>query len=181
MNWDAIGAIAELLGAVGVIASLVYLAGQIRHSREQMSQNTLAMKAGAYQQISDGFIASSNIAVSTPGFARVVRSAMANFEGLSEDDGFQFTLWLNNIMRSFDNVYYQYRTGMLEDDRWELHRADIVTLFMSPGVVSWWRSNSPSLTGIDPRMALGTQYQYSSEFVALVEEILGKQPDRVEG
>ncbi len=34
MNWDAIGAIAELLGAVGVIASLVYLATQIRGSRE---------------------------------------------------------------------------------------------------------------------------------------------------
>ena len=29
MNWDAIGAIAELLGAVGVIASLVYLALQV--------------------------------------------------------------------------------------------------------------------------------------------------------
>jgi hypothetical protein len=27
MNWDAIGAIAELLGAVGVIASLVYERG----------------------------------------------------------------------------------------------------------------------------------------------------------
>jgi hypothetical protein len=40
MNWDAIGAIAELLGAIGVIASLVYLATQIRQSREQMSQNT---------------------------------------------------------------------------------------------------------------------------------------------
>jgi len=26
MNWEATGAIAELLGAVGVIASLVYLA-----------------------------------------------------------------------------------------------------------------------------------------------------------
>ncbi len=35
MNWDAIGAIAELLGAIGVIASLVYLA-------RQMSQNTRA-------------------------------------------------------------------------------------------------------------------------------------------
>jgi hypothetical protein len=33
MNWDAIGAIAELLGAIGVIASLVYLATQIRQSR----------------------------------------------------------------------------------------------------------------------------------------------------
>jgi hypothetical protein len=29
MNWDAIGAIAELLGAIGVIASLIYLARQI--------------------------------------------------------------------------------------------------------------------------------------------------------
>ena len=45
MIWDAIGAFAELLGAVGVIASLVYLATQIRQSREQMSQNTRAMRA----------------------------------------------------------------------------------------------------------------------------------------
>jgi len=52
MNWDAIGAIAELLGAIGVIASLVYLATQIRHSREQMGQNTRATRASAYQQFS---------------------------------------------------------------------------------------------------------------------------------
>jgi len=79
-------------------------------------------------------------------------------------------------MRSFDNVYYQYRTGMLEENRWELHRADIVTLFMSPGVVSWWRSNSHNRAGIDPGRAGGTQY--SPEFVALVEEILGEVPGR---
>ncbi len=42
MNWDAIGAIAELLGAVGVIGSLVYLATQIRQSREQTAENTRA-------------------------------------------------------------------------------------------------------------------------------------------
>jgi hypothetical protein len=32
MNWDAIGAMAELVGAAGVIFSLVYLARQIRQS-----------------------------------------------------------------------------------------------------------------------------------------------------
>ncbi len=32
MNWDAIGAIAELAGAIGVVASLAYLATQIRHN-----------------------------------------------------------------------------------------------------------------------------------------------------
>lgn len=30
MNWDMIGAIAEMLGALGVIASLLYLASQLR-------------------------------------------------------------------------------------------------------------------------------------------------------
>jgi len=55
MNWDAIGAIAELLGAVGVIASLVYLATQIRQSREQLSQTPRAMRADTYQQFYRGF------------------------------------------------------------------------------------------------------------------------------
>ncbi len=35
MNWDAIGAIAELLGSTGVIASLIYLVTQIWQSRVQ--------------------------------------------------------------------------------------------------------------------------------------------------
>ena len=32
MNWEAVGTIAEIIGAVGVIASLLYLAVQIRQS-----------------------------------------------------------------------------------------------------------------------------------------------------
>ena len=35
MNWDALGAIAELLGAAGVIASLLYLAVQVRQNTRQ--------------------------------------------------------------------------------------------------------------------------------------------------
>jgi len=36
MDWDAIGAIAELAGAIGVIASLLYLATQIRQNSRQL-------------------------------------------------------------------------------------------------------------------------------------------------
>ena len=32
MNWEAIGAVAELLGAIGVIVSLMYLASQVRRN-----------------------------------------------------------------------------------------------------------------------------------------------------
>jgi hypothetical protein len=35
MNWEAIGAIGELIGAVVVVVSLVYLAAQVRQDTEQ--------------------------------------------------------------------------------------------------------------------------------------------------
>ena len=73
MNWDAIGAIAELLGAVGVIASLVYLAGQIRHSREQMSQNTQALRTASYQQLFQSQEELISRGLNGPGLQQAVR------------------------------------------------------------------------------------------------------------
>lgn len=42
LNWDAVGATAELVAALGVIVSLLYLATQIR-------QNTASVRASTYQ------------------------------------------------------------------------------------------------------------------------------------
>jgi hypothetical protein len=72
MNWDAIGAIAETLGAVGVIASLVYLATQIRHSRDQMSQNTRASEAGAHQLNEQSVSSAILEGVRIPGVGRIL-------------------------------------------------------------------------------------------------------------
>jgi len=37
MNWEAIGAVGEIAGAVAVVLSLIYLASQIRHSNRLMT------------------------------------------------------------------------------------------------------------------------------------------------
>jgi hypothetical protein len=47
MNWDAIGAIGEILGAIGVFASLIYLGSQIRN-------NTRSLGAASLQAVLDG-------------------------------------------------------------------------------------------------------------------------------
>jgi len=165
MNWDAIGAIAELLGAVGVIASLVYLATQIRQSREQMSQNTRAMRAGSYQQ----YLAHLNDHMNRPGdnpeHSEIIRMGLADFTRLNEKDSFRFNLWIAGASHAFDNALYQYRAGMLDEDRWQKHYADVRGFFQSPGVAQWWRAAPPNV---------------SPEFIALVEEILGEEPDRGE-
>ncbi len=165
MNWDAIGAIAELLGAIGVIASLVYLATQIRESREQMSQSTRATRALAYQQFSGLLHGTMMAAGENPQREQAVMLGMADFSRLSEEDAFRFTYWMTGVAHAFENAHYQYRVGMLDEDRWQKHYADVRGLFQNPGVAQWCRAAPPNV---------------SPEFVALVEEILGEEPDRAD-
>jgi hypothetical protein len=44
MNWDAVGALGEVLGSIAVFLTLGYLAVQVRHARDQVrhsiSQNS---------------------------------------------------------------------------------------------------------------------------------------------
>jgi hypothetical protein len=49
MNWDAVGAIAELVGALAVIATLIYLSGQIREAAR--SKKLQAAQFGREQRI----------------------------------------------------------------------------------------------------------------------------------
>ena len=49
INWDAVGAIGEVVGAFGVIATLIYLAMQIR-------QNTQVTRAATAQQMTNNWV-----------------------------------------------------------------------------------------------------------------------------
>ena len=41
MNWDAIGAIAEMLGSIAVVITLIVLRIQVRHSASMIKQTTV--------------------------------------------------------------------------------------------------------------------------------------------
>jgi len=53
MNWEVIGAIAEILGAIAVFASLIYLAIQIRGSMNQASAQMFQSVASEQARVSD--------------------------------------------------------------------------------------------------------------------------------
>ena len=73
MNWEALGAIGEIVGAVAVIATLGYLAVQIR-------QNTRALKASTHQSLSDSTIRFQAV---SPDNAEVARIRVAGNKDLS--------------------------------------------------------------------------------------------------
>ena len=166
MNWDAIGAIAETLGAVGVIMSLVYLAGQIRQSRDQMSQSTRAMRAATFQQFDQTLSDAFSYPLNAPGATRVLRQGTADYSQLDEDERWLFANWIYGMLMRIDNGYYQHRTGMLDEAGWQMLQRYLRGYAQMPGVVQMWHE--------EPNPFL------SPEFVALVEEILAEEADRGE-
>jgi hypothetical protein len=75
-------------------------------------------------------------------------------------------MWMLGMAQSHDNAYYQYRIGMLDEERWQKHRAAVKLFYESPGAVQWWEGHPKEL--------------FSSEFVALVEEIVGEEPEQAD-
>jgi hypothetical protein len=51
MNWEAIGAIGELLGAAAVVFTLGYLAVQVKHSKSATADNSRLIRASAVREM----------------------------------------------------------------------------------------------------------------------------------
>jgi hypothetical protein len=97
----------------------------------------------------------------------LVRQGYENVEQLDEDELFRFGLYVGGMMTEYDNAYYQYRVGLLDESRWRLTHSQLEFILQPPGVKRWL------LSGHIPGVL-------SPEFAALVDEILGEEPDRGE-
>ena len=100
LNWDAIGAIAELAGAVGVIASLFYLGSQIR-------QNTRSVRASSYHAVITNL---SNLSAAIGHDAPVADlfvQGQSDLQALSPTEQRQFGFLVVSLFRNLEDLFYQ--------------------------------------------------------------------------
>lgn len=136
MNWEAIGAIGEVLGAAAVVVTLGYLAIQIK-------QNSQAVKNSAAQSLLSEANESLRVASSDPSTARAVILGQTLIEELSEGEKAQFIAWVFSWMRTVEQAYFQYLQGYIDEEIWEGHRTHHRQLIITPGIAVWWSSRRP--------------------------------------
>jgi hypothetical protein len=114
MNWDAIGAIGEIVGAVAVLITLIYLAMQIR-------QNSDMQRAQTYQQMDHERGSYHRMAMENKEFRDALANAFSR-QPLTLDEQ-RILYWFTvSQLRAYDNELYQHSNGMIEDDELELQR-----------------------------------------------------------
>ena len=98
MNWDAIGAAAELGGVILVLVTLVYLARQLKIIREQTTMTSLAESYAAQREISLQVATNADL-------AKLIEKANDSFDQLSASERRQYFHFLRATIGQFESWY----------------------------------------------------------------------------
>ena len=132
MNWEAIGAIGEVAGAIGVIATLLYLAVQIR-------QNTRAIRLNTFHSISEGFRSQASLVGGSELVAAVYLMGLTRPEELSQAEGVQFYALMHNQVRGYEDAFYQHSEGALDARYWAGMHGQMISTSSQPGFGQYWK------------------------------------------
>jgi hypothetical protein len=147
MSLQDLGNIGEFIGAVGVVASLIYLAFQIR-------QNTKAVRRTAHISAVEAFNHLSSLIVQDPEIARILRTGVLDPDKLNEDERVRFERLASILITNLENLFFQHRDGLLEAERWEAYEAILREYVSLPAFSIFWqhvkhRLSKPFRTYVD--------------------------------
>ncbi len=149
MNWDAIGALAELAGAVAVVLSLVYLAIQIRQNTAQMERTERASTGAAYQELISSMQAQLQPAAQQADLSEIIRRGLEDSMALDEAELFRFNWLMGGQINCYENAYYQYQHGVVSEERWQRMLNELNYFVSSPGYADWWDGYAKSTLSPD--------------------------------
>ena len=110
MNWEVVGAIGELVGAAAVIATLFFLAIQVRHSAKATEENTRFLKASIIRSGDDSIADFSYRLALEPGLNQLWIDGAAAQE-LSENDQIRFFHIARNFFGIHAVSYFEFKAS----------------------------------------------------------------------
>ena len=131
MNWDAIGATAELLAGIGVIISFVYLARQIR-------ENTKAQTRSNRWEVIKELKASMRHLSSDTELAAVVLRGFSDINSLNQVERSRFDLSVYDWLAGFEGAFLDARDGIYPDESLQVIKRAIAGYIRTDGGRAWW-------------------------------------------
>jgi hypothetical protein len=132
MSWDAIGAVGEIVGALAVVATLLYLAAQIR-------QNNASQRVAAKQEMTRQFADFVDFLVLNPELESLHDRGVAGDE-LTAQETATFTRMMAKASWYMAVMHFQYRVQELDVGDWEESRSLIAYYCSTPGFQKFWRN-----------------------------------------
>jgi hypothetical protein len=123
MTINELGAIGEIVGAFGVIASLIYLSVQIRQNTHAMDEGRRLALAQTYQMRADALQEMLVTAATSQVGAIILKLTQDGYpedvtalDRLTPEERVRFRLWQIAQHTHWDNLHFQYQQGFLDEE-----------------------------------------------------------------
>ena len=132
MNWDAIGAVGEVIGAFAVVVTLFYLARQI-------SQSTASSNAAAIQTFFNTMESLTSDLMRDANIREMFSKALYEWETLSREDKQLVHLYWGNCATKLHMGFRLYKQGILDAESYETWEDFLLSALQTTGVNGWWQ------------------------------------------
>jgi hypothetical protein len=150
MTWESIGAISQLVAAIGLIPSVVYLAIQVRAQNKAHHRASLDMLTTQWSDL----IQTVN---NSEDFGRIYLEGLASFDAMAPVPKIRFGAYLLRVFRYWEAMYFHFEDGTLLPSSWKALQAQMTDIIAYGGVQEWWHTR---------------KHWYTDEFRTVVEAMI---------
>jgi hypothetical protein len=148
MSLNDWGTIAEIVGALAVVITLIYLAIQVKHSKESLDANTKAIRGQAISDVTRNVHDQMQMLAQghdmTEWFGKFVTG-----ESLNSKDALLTDAFLSAVFMARQNEFLQWQQGLLDETVFKsLHHVTRLIL-LTPNGEHWWNHEGRSMYAPD--------------------------------
>ena len=135
MSIQDLGAIGELVAAIATVATLIYLAVQLR-------QNTRALRSATFQQISAQMGQNVETITTNADLAEIVAKTLSQDPDLTPAERIRLQGLFVMSMRRIEAVFVQSELGSIDPELATGFENSLLPLLLSSEGAAWWRNAS---------------------------------------
>jgi hypothetical protein len=135
---EVLGNIGDLVGAVAVVLSLIYLAIQIR-------RNTEALQLSASESISRSVADINRILIESAEMNEIYLRGASDPSSLTQGENNRFNALVNILVYGWQRNYYSHKLNTLDSEIWDAQCKTIEHALRQPGYRNQWNNVSPYL------------------------------------
>ncbi len=160
MNWEAIGAVGEILGALAVVVSVTYLAVQVRQNTLQVSEQNRSNRMHSLTAVGNRFTAFRTRVTADQDLSSLWSKGSQDLVSLSPEERLRFDLLCVDLFWAWAVPWLHVQQGVLDKELWELSILNL-PLYVGPGIREWWSTSEH-------------RREYPPDFAEVVDEVLAR-------
>lgn len=136
-------AIAEIVSAFAVIASLIYLAVQIRQNTNELSMSMKSTELAAFERNVEAGNRIREIFILNPDVSELYARGLKSYAALDGSDKMRFGMILSNVFSALQGGYVRQMTYSNDPANYAGGERTLDSLIKCRGVRDWLSSNNP--------------------------------------